>query len=253
MHTETSHSSPGFGRNTGGWGIVIVAIAAVLLALVAYFLWHSGQKEVDWYRLSASQSHDTHEGHESPEGENHTAHMAAGMADPSKFGSVDTKGNFIYVLGDTIGLRLPNGVLLKVPEHSTEARLIEFLIEDKFQVNEEDKTQGWITCDRIFFETGKDSLTIESLQQIVNLSTILKAFPESAIKVGGYTDSTANAAINMPLSEARAKRVADMLVTDGAENEIAHEGYGEQWPLASNTTVEGRAMNRRVDIRVTKK
>ncbi len=247
----TNHNSPGFGRNTGGWGIVIVAIVAAILALIAWFLWNSGSKEVDHYRLSG-QAHHSDE-HASAEAAKEETVIVAGMADPAKFGSVDTKGNFIYVLGDTIALRLPDGTILKVPENSTEAKLIEFLIEDKFQVNNEDKTQGWITCDRIFFETGKDILTAESKQQIANLSIILKAFKDAEIKVGGYTDSTGSAETNAALSEARAKQVAEMLLADGATNAIAHEGYGQQWPLASNETEAGRAMNRRVDIRVTKK
>lgn len=254
MHTETTtHSSPGFGRNSGGWGIFIVALVAVLLALLAWFFWHDGQKESDFYRLSGAGHAGHEEAHAGAEPVDMSAHLAAGDADPSRFGKVDTKGNFIYVLGDTIALRLPDGIVLRVQENSTEARLIRFLIEDKYQVNEEDKTKGWITCDRIFFETAKDSLHEESLQQIINLSTILEAFPDAAIKVGGYTDNTGNEDSNMALSAARAKRVADMLRTDGVKNEIASEGYGSQWPLASNETVEGRAMNRRVDIRVTKK
>ncbi len=252
MHSDsTSHNSPGFGRNTGGWGIVIIAATAVLLALLAWWLWNSGSKEVDHYRLS-SAAHG-HEDHNSGAPVDETAKLAPGMADPAKFGSVDTKGNFIYVLGDTIALRLPDGTILRVPENSTEARLIEFLIEDKYQVNSEDKTQGWITCDRIFFETSKDALTTESKQQIANLSTILRAFPEAAIKVGGYTDSTGSAETNAVLSEARAKQVSAMLVADGAKNTLEHEGYGQQWPIASNETEAGKAMNRRVDIRVTKK
>jgi len=117
----------------------------------------------------------------------------------------------------------------------------------------DDKTQGWITCDRIFFETGKAELTESSKTQIANITTILNAFPDAALKVGGYTDTTGNKDANMKLSEARANSVAEMLVQDGAKNEIAHEGYGDQWPLASNATPEGRAMNRRVDIRATTK
>lgn len=245
---HTSHESPGFGRNSNGLGIAIVAIVAAILALIAYSLWHSGQEEVDFYRLSKhSQGHDQHGSETMAEA------IPAGMADPAKYGALDTKGNFVYMLGDTVALRLPDSSILKVAENSTEARLLQFLIEEKMQVNNEDKTKGWITCDRIFFQTAKDLLDTTSKQQIANIATILKAFPGAAIKVGGYTDNTGDSATNHALSEARAKAVADALAAGGAKNSIAHEGYGPMWPLATNETDAGKAMNRRVDIRVTKK
>jgi K(+)-stimulated pyrophosphate-energized sodium pump len=104
------------------------------------------------------------------------------------------------------------------------------------------------------FETGKATLKPESQEQLKNVSEILKAFPAVNIKLGGYTDNTGDANANLKLSGDRAKAVEGELVGMGIATErIDSEGYGDQYPVADNTTEEGRAKNRRISIRVTKK
>jgi K(+)-stimulated pyrophosphate-energized sodium pump len=86
------------------------------------------------------------------------------------------------------------------------------------------------------------------------VADILKAFPAVAIKLGGYTDNTGNADNNLKLSVDRAKSVMQSLVAKGVEaSRIESEGYGDQHPVASNDTEEGRNQNRRISIRVTEK
>ena len=66
------------------------------------------------------------------------------------------------------------------------------------------------------------------------------------------TDSTGTDAINQPLSERRATAVADYLQYQGVQRaRVATRGYGSQFPVASNDTDEGRAKNRRVEIRLS--
>ena len=106
----------------------------------------------------------------------------------------------------------------------------------------------------MLFDTGKATLRPESQPQLENIVAILKAFPNAALKLGGYTDNTGNAAANLKLSDARAKSVMTSLVELGGDkNRLAAEGYGDQFPVASNETPEGRAQNRRIAVRVTKK
>lgn len=94
---NSNHSSSGFGKNTGGLGIMIVAGVAVVLALMAWNLWNSGSAERNWYRLqsesAATSGHgDGHEngaaGHNSVGHADSTAHTgdssAAVPADTSK-------------------------------------------------------------------------------------------------------------------------------------------------------------------------
>jgi outer membrane protein OmpA-like peptidoglycan-associated protein len=75
-----------------------------------------------------------------------------------------------------------------------------------------------------------------------------------AIKVGGYTDSTGDAAANRRLSRERARTTMNALVALGVgQQRLEAEGYGEEHPVASNDTDEGRQRNRRIDLRVTHK
>jgi len=75
-----------------------------------------------------------------------------------------------------------------------------------------------------------------------------------AIKLGGYTDNTGNPQANQKLSADRANTVMNELIRLGIDPaRLAAEGYGEQFPVAPNDTEAGRAQNRRIAVRVTKK
>jgi len=82
-------------------------------------------------------------------------------------------------------------------------------------------------------------------------SSLLK-YPNSLVDVMGHTDSTGSDAYNLDLSRRRAEAVAGYLTMRGVPRaRLATVGYGEQYPRADNTTPEGRALNRRVEIRIT--
>jgi len=77
-------------------------------------------------------------------------------------------------------------------------------------------------------------------------------YPNSLIDVMGHTDSTGSDAYNLDLSKRRAESVSNYLTSRGvARARIETIGYGEQYPVADNTTEQGRAQNRRVEIRIT--
>lgn len=77
-------------------------------------------------------------------------------------------------------------------------------------------------------------------------------YPNSLIDVMGHTDSTGSESYNLDLSRQRAEAVANYLVSRGVSRaRIETVGYGEQYPVADNSTAEGRAQNRRVEIRIT--
>ena len=79
----------------------------------------------------------------------------------------------------------------------------------------------------------------------------LSAYPSTYIDIYGHTDSVGTEAYNMTLSQNRAQSVASYLSTRGvASARIATQGFGETQPIASNETEQGRAANRRVEIRV---
>jgi outer membrane protein OmpA-like peptidoglycan-associated protein len=153
-------------------------------------------------------------------------------------------------LGDFVRRRLPNGVELNVPEHGIESRLVEFIEDGNRPVND----TTWFNFDRLLFATNSATLEPQSQEQLRNISEILKAYPGVNVKVGGYTDNTGDPAANQVLSEQRATSVRQALVGLGiAANRLEAEGYGERHPVADNLTEEGRAQNRRIALRVTRK
>jgi K(+)-stimulated pyrophosphate-energized sodium pump len=148
-------------------------------------------------------------------------------------------------------LELDNGLKMDIstPGNPVEIGLIDFIRSEK----PVDKVT-WFDFDRLTFETGSAKLDAASSDQLTNVADILKAFPAVAIKLGGYTDNTGNADNNLKLSVDRAKSVMQSLVAKGVEaSRIESEGYGDQHPVASNDTEEGRNQNRRISIRVTEK
>jgi len=77
-------------------------------------------------------------------------------------------------------------------------------------------------------------------------------YPNSLIDVYGHTDSTGSEAYNMDLSKRRADSVARYLSSRGVSSaRVQTQGMGENYPVADNTTPEGRALNRRVEIKIT--
>ncbi|MBL7772385.1 MAG: sodium-translocating pyrophosphatase [Chitinophagaceae bacterium] len=166
--------------------------------------------------------------------------------------SLDASGNLVRDLGAISNLDLGNGSELKAGANSIEAKLLDFIKNGK--IDENDKTKNWISFDRLQFETGKSTLTAKSDEQLKNIADILKAFPAVTIKLGGYTDNTGKDADNLKLSDDRAHNVKAKLEAMGiAANRMEAEGYGSKHPVASNDTDLGRAQNRRIDIKVTKK
>ncbi len=148
-----------------------------------------------------------------------------------------------------IAKTLPDGTEIVIAENGAEAQLLKF-IEDKNISAEE----SWISFDRILFETDKATLRPSSEYQGKNVVAILKAYPDVHLKIGGYTDNTGNPAANLKLSQARADAVMNALINKGiAPERLKAEGYGEQYPVATNDTPEGRERNRRVDVRISKK
>ncbi len=153
-------------------------------------------------------------------------------------------------LGDFFTTKLPNGFELNIPQFGVEKKLIDFIADAGKPVD----TTTWFSFDRLLFETGSATLQVGSQEQLRNVAEIMKAYPAVDIKLGGYTDNTGDPQHNLKLSQDRSDSVKQQLVNMGiAENRVVAVGYGQEHPVASNDTEEGRAQNRRIDILVTKK
>jgi OOP family OmpA-OmpF porin len=100
------------------------------------------------------------------------------------------------------------------------------------------------------FPTGGSAIGTENFALMNKIIQAVRIFPDSHIQVSGHTDSTGGAAVNRNLSRERADNVAKFLIDVGGieASRIMVEGYGEDRPVASNETAEGRAANRRVEI-----
>lgn len=84
------------------------------------------------------------------------------------------------------------------------------------------------------------------------VASSLQRYPNSLVDVMGHTDSTGSDSYNLDLSRRRAESVANYLTSRGVSRaRIETVGYGEQYPRADNSTEQGRALNRRVEIRIT--
>jgi outer membrane protein OmpA-like peptidoglycan-associated protein len=157
--------------------------------------------------------------------------------------------DFVH-LGNLLLVRLPNGIELNAPELGVENKL-NLWLADPAKVVDKDT---WFDFDRLLFATGESTLLPKSQEQLKNVVEILKAYPSVELKIGGYTDNTGDPKANQKLSEDRAKSVMNKMVAMGIDaKRLTAEGYGEKHPVASNDTEEGKALNRRIAMRVTKK
>ena len=109
-----------------------------------------------------------------------------------------------------------------------------------------------IVLQNVNFQTNSGELTADSKTTLDKVASSLKARGDiKSIQVIGHTDSTGKAAYNQMLSEKRAKSVADYLVSQGVDGAIlSSKGMGMNSPIADNRTAEGRAKNRRVELKL---
>lgn len=104
----------------------------------------------------------------------------------------------------------------------------------------------------VLFDSGQASIQPGGRDKLAELARVLNSYPKTDVQITGHTDSRGSEESNMDLSKRRADAVAQVLAESGvAPARILVRGEGESRPVATNETPEGRALNRRVDIRVT--
>jgi len=101
------------------------------------------------------------------------------------------------------------------------------------------------------FETGKATLQPESFAVLDELVAYMNRKDDEKIEIQGHTDNVGSAKSNMVLSDARANTVRDYLITKGIDpTRVTAKGYGSTVPVASNKTAEGKAQNRRTEVKI---
>lgn len=101
------------------------------------------------------------------------------------------------------------------------------------------------------FDVGKSEISPQARSTITEIGLTLKSFNRTLVDVLGHTDSTGSEASNKSLSERRAQAIARHLTGRGvSQARIATRGYAAAYPIGDNATEPGRALNRRVEIKV---
>ncbi|OLC73266.1 MAG: hypothetical protein AUH83_12195 [Deltaproteobacteria bacterium 13_1_40CM_4_68_19] len=120
------------------------------------------------------------------------------------------------------------------------------------QVANARRTESGILVDlksSLLFSTDSAVLKPAAVEQLARLGDILAKYPDDRIRIQGHTDSTGSAAHDEELSLRRAEAVRDVLASRGVNpRQMLVEGVGAARPIADNSTAEGRAENRRVEL-----
>ena len=106
-----------------------------------------------------------------------------------------------------------------------------------------------VVLEGVEFDVDKDTLRPASYTTLDEVAESLKDWPEIRVQIQGHTDSTGSSAHNQDLSNRRAGSVRAYLVSKGVDSSrLEFKGYGEDSPIADNTTNGGRQSNRRVEL-----
>jgi outer membrane protein OmpA-like peptidoglycan-associated protein len=149
------------------------------------------------------------------------------------------------VLGGVLGGLLGGGV----------GNYLDKQAKELSQLAETKRTENGIVTtlkNNLLFDTGKANLKPAAIDSINQISDIIKKYPEDKLIVVGFTDDVGTDANNQRLSEQRAQSVRLAMITRGVPAaSIEPIGMGEANPVALNTTAEGRAQNRRVELQIS--
>jgi outer membrane protein OmpA-like peptidoglycan-associated protein len=108
-----------------------------------------------------------------------------------------------------------------------------------------------IVLENIFFASMSFELETQSYMELGKVKELLRTNPSLKIEISGHTDNIGSEADNLVLSKKRAKSVYDYLLSQGVHaKSLVYQGYGETMPIADNELEEGRAKNRRTELKV---
>jgi outer membrane protein OmpA-like peptidoglycan-associated protein len=167
-------------------------------------------------------------------------------------GSPEVKRAERMPVGAGLGLRaieLPDGMKLEAPRRG-------FIDSLATAVKSGDATddEGPFIFDHLVFAAGSNTLAPSSRPQLEQLAAILRAFPQLFITIEGHTDNIGTDVYNKKFSAQRAQAVKAELAGMGVQsNRIATVGYGAARPIVGNSSDEGRARNRRIQVAITRR
>jgi outer membrane protein OmpA-like peptidoglycan-associated protein len=106
-----------------------------------------------------------------------------------------------------------------------------------------------LTLGDVLFDTGKAQLKAGAERKLDQLAQFLKDHPDRRVEIDGFTDSVGSDSYNEQLSLNRADSVKNALMARGIDaSRVTTQGFGKEYPVASNTDASGRQLNRRVEV-----
>lgn len=244
-HREVTYSNKdyegegGSGMSIPKWLLPTVLIAAVLGG-VGYFA-----ATYDWSSLSSSNVEP-----DSAQLEQVTNATidTTNLTKDSAAVKIDSSAAVTVPSTTAIGISLPNGQKIDLAEGSFNYKFAKYLTDSSAKVNQS------FTFDNLNFESNTNTLVAGSEKTVQDLAKIMTAYPRVQVKLTGYTDNTGDSLQNRKLSFKRAFAVKNLLVANGVKDlRIDFIGKGASNPIASNATEEGKAKNRRIELKVVKK
>ncbi len=120
---------------------------------------------------------------------------------------------------------------------------------DASSLKDEIEKSGHVAVYGIHFDTGKATIQADSADTLNQVVALLQQNPDLKLRVEGHTDNQGSAGSNQVLSEKRAQAVVAWLVAHGVDAaRLKAQGYGQTKPVADNSSDDGRAKNRRVEL-----
>ena len=108
-----------------------------------------------------------------------------------------------------------------------------------------------IILNNIFFATDSSNLKNNSQTELKKLISFMNINSSIKVEISGHTDNKGNIAHNLDLSNRRAKAVYEYLIKNGVKAErLTYKGFGQTLPIATNDTDDGRALNRRTEMKI---
>ncbi|MFP3594157.1 DUF937 domain-containing protein [Chryseobacterium sp. SIMBA_038] len=225
-------------NNSDGGGSIWKWLLPLLLLLAAgYFLWKQCEKKETTTTTVATDS------------------TAAPADTATTVTSTDTTAGVAAAkVDENIDL---NGTALKGYKGGMEDQMIAFLKSDGYKNAADDAAlkTTWYNFDHVNFKIGSaNQLEAGSEGQLQNLVTILKAYPDAKVKIGGYTDKTGDEAKNLKLSADRANFIKGWLDKQGVGSQVAGaDGYGSQFATVDAKASDAeRAVDRKMAVRFAK-
>ncbi len=165
-------------------------------------------------------------------------------------------GRFLVALpsGINYGIAVRKDGYLFYSENIDIPRAMGYSVVEKEIALEKIEVGKKIVLRNIFFDVDKFKLRPESKAELDRLLTLMNEMPKLRIEISGHTDNQGTEAHNQVLSQNRAKAVVIYLIEHGIEaDRMVYQGYGYSQPVATNSTAEGRQLNRRTEFKIIAK